>query len=48
MDAITVVLGVGLAMTIIWSSVFYLLQMIKIEKLEQEIKRNEVQNKERR
>ena len=37
MTVLEVGLAVGLAIVIVWGSVIYLLQMVKIEKLEHEI-----------
>lgn len=45
MTLLEVGLGVGLAIVCIWSIVLYLLQMIKIEKLEEEINGCEKDNK---
>ena len=42
MDAVTVALGVGLAIVCVWSSVLYLLQLIRIEELEAELRSCEV------
>ena len=38
MEPIVVALGVSLGIAIIWASVSYLLQMVRIEELEEELK----------
>ena len=38
MEPIVIALGVGMGISIIWGSVLYLLQLIKIEELEMELK----------
>ena len=38
MVALEIALGVGWAITAIWATTIFLLQMIKIEELEQELK----------
>ena len=37
MEPVVIALSIGLAITIIWGSVLYLLQMVKIEELENEL-----------
>ena len=37
MEPIVIALGVGMGISIIWASVIYLIQMVRIEELEQEL-----------